>query len=577
MDIVQENNRRLDALRRREAACDPLAPRPGMSRSERMREDFEFWAASCVKIFHKDSRMPVPFVLNAGQRRVLAEFERQRRAHRPIRCIVLKSRQWGCSTLVVHYMLWLQLMHRENWHSVVCAHNLDTACQVASMYADALMFYPPDEQDPEQPLALASFRGVRSVKELRPRGCRISMATARRPDAVRGAAFSMAHLTEVAFWPETRGASPAKAVRSICASIARVDCSMVVMESTANGAGGFFYEEWLRAVAGESDKAPVFVPWHECGYFCESLTVTPHEFFESLDSYERGLWDRGLTLEQIHWYRSRLREAGGNRRLVMNEYPLTPDEAFANSLPPVFEPAMLERQRESACPPEYRAEIELPSGNLVTAVDGRLEVWADPCDEADTQVTAPYLASVDVGGNYEGADWCVVAVFDCRRPGAMELVAQWRGHVDADRLGLIAAALGRRYHNATLVVESNSLEARGLDVLERVAASGYRNLYRRRCLDAATGAESYRYGFHTNAETKTAAITDLTAALRDHALVERSARAVEEMAAYVRTPRGAMEATRGCHDDMVMTRAIAAYALRQNPPRPRRKFKIERI
>ncbi len=571
-DIVAENARRV--LQRRRLSEPPVFEAlEGEARRARMCEDFEYWAATCVKIFHKNTRESVPFVLNGGQRNVLARLEAQRRAGKPVRAVILKSRQWGCSTLVAYYMMWIQLFHHENWHSVVCSHNKDLSQQIVGMYKDLVSFYPEEDMD-DTPLKLRNYRGIRSVQELVPRGCRVTAATARRPDSVRGGAYSMAHLSEVAFWPDTAGSSPMMAVRSVCSSIPRVADSVVIMESTANGPGGYFYEEWVRAVEGKSDKEAIFVSWPECEYFTEELSESAEDFWNGMDEYERALWDRGLTLEQIRWYRSKLQEAAGNRRQLMAEYPLTPGEAFANALPPVFEPALLEKQSAHTCEPSMTAEVSLPDGEIVETPSGRLEVWAEPCGKAEVRCSNPYVVSVDVGSNYEGGDWCVVAVFDCRRPGRMELVAQWRGHTDVDRLCVIAEKLGRRYHKALLVVESNSLEARGLDALERIAASGYPNLYRRRCLDSATGLESWRYGFHTNQQTKTAAITDLTMALRDDCLVERSALALAEMSTYVRTTGGKMEATRGCHDDLVMTRAIAAYALRQHPPRPRKPFNI---
>lgn len=565
-DILRENARRVE-LQRAAGSYDPTVEIEGIDAETRMREDFEYWAARCVRIYHKDTRELTAFVLNGGQRKVLARLEAQRRSRRPIRAVILKSRQWGCSTLVAYYFMWIQLFHHENWHSVVCAHNKDSARQIVGMYDDLVANSAGEGCE----LKFRSYRGCRNVQELAPRGCRVVAASARRPDAVRGTAISMAHLTEVAYWPETSVLSPEMTLRSICSSIPRVADTAVVMESTANGAGGYFHKEWLRAIDGKSDKEAIFVSWHECEYFREELSVSVEEFWAGMDDYERMLWGRGLTLEQIQWYRSRLLECGGNRRQLMAEYPLTADEAFSNSLPPVFAPALLEQQREeNVREPERVAEVSVCDGEIVDDERGRLEIWAEPCGQSEVRSSMPYLVSVDVGGNYDEGDWSVVAVFDCRREGKMELVAQWRGHTDADRLCRIATALGRRYHKAMLVVESNSLEARGLDLLERVAATGYRNIYRRQCLDSATGEMAWKYGFHTNQQTKTAAITDLTAALRDGVLVERSALALSEMGSYVRTRSGGMEATRGCHDDLVMTRAIAAYALRQNPPRWRR-------
>lgn len=584
--ILAENVRRKAAILRQ--LPDPLAPKPGIDDDTRMRTDFEYWAARCVRIRHKTTGMIVPFVLNRAQRKVLAELERQRTAAKPVRLIVLKSRQWGCSTLIVHYMAWIQLMHRENWNSLICAHVRDAATQLRALYHDLVANYPdpltanrstPNESTPltaprstPNELKFGRFRGLASVSLLQPCNARVGVCSALNPDSARGADYSMAHLSEVAYWPDSAGRSSMNLVRAVCSSIPRVPGSVVVMESTANGAGGFFYQEWCRAQQGLSDKAAVFAPWYEVDMNSEELTIPARELWQRLDDYERSLWHLGVTLEQINWYHNKTLESGGSRLQMMREHPSTPAEAFSNSLPPVFEPEKVEEQRLLACEPLRTAEVNPADGSIIDSPAGRLQIWKEPCAAEELTVSGGYIAAVDVGGNWEGADWSVVAVFDCRTPGRMELAAQWRGHVDVDRLCTIASVLGRRYHSAMLVVESNSVEARGTDALERLAAAGYPNLYRRRILDAVTGAESFRYGFYTNRETKAAAITDLIAALRDGTLVERSISAVEELATYVRTPRGNTEATHGCHDDLVMTRAIAAYALRQHPPRPRKHF-----
>ena len=39
--------------------------------------------------------------------------------------------------------------------------------------------------------------------------------------------------------------------------------TMVIIESTANGVGGEFHQQWLRAVRGESEFVPLFFPWWE--------------------------------------------------------------------------------------------------------------------------------------------------------------------------------------------------------------------------------------------------------------------------------------------------------------------------
>lgn len=561
-DYIAENEARLREIRRRNRKR--FLELPGQTLEQRMRNDFEFWAEQCVRIQHKLTGQMVPFVLNGAQRKVLRVLEGQRCSSRPIRVIVLKARQWGCSTLIAYYMAWLQLMHTENRHSAVCAHCMNAATMIRGLYNDLVQNYPEDLR-PEG-LKFKRHAPGSSAYELTPCHALVSAVSAKNPDAARGISISMAHLTEVAYWPDSRAYSPKNVVRAIASNVPRVPNTVVVMESTANGAGGFFHEEWKRAMDGKSDKIAVFAPWYEVEMNSEELDCEPEEFWERLDEYERSLWNIGLTFEQINWYHNKTLEVG-SRIMMMREYPTSAEEAFSNQQPGVFPPQILDAQKANIQEPKRRAEVSPSDGRILDAANGRLEVWAEPCAPTDLTGRCSYVAAVDVGGNWEGADWSVIAVFDCRDPEKMELVAQWRGHADVDRLCSMAEALGKRYHNALLVVESNSLEARGLDALERIARSGYSNIFRRISLDKVTGQPSERFGFHTNSQTKAAAITDLTAALRDGRFIEHSEKALTELRNYIRTRRGSMEAAPGSNDDMVMTRAIAAYALRQHRPR----------
>lgn len=535
---------------------------------ERLNEDFEYWAFRCARIKEKNSGRRIPFRLNRAQRKVLAELERQRRAGLPLRIIVLKSRQWGCSTLILHYFMWLMIRRNENWHSLICCHQKSASSVLSGQVSDIVRNCPPDVEAPK----IVSYEGLRSVRELLPSGSRLTLCTALNPDAARGADYMMAHLSEVAYWPDGGERDASELVRAVCSSIPRVPESAIVMESTANGPGNLFHREWRRAVEGRSDKTAVFATWHEVEYNAEPLRLTHEKTWRLLTDYERRLWDPplNLSLEQIYWYHNQVR-AQGSHQAVKREYPVSPDEAFSEAGLMVFDPEWLERLRPGVCDPAERCEVDVIARKLVPTPSGRLEIWAPPCSSAEVNVKPAYIIAVDVGGNWQGADWSVIAVFDVRRPGCMELAAQWRGHVEIDRLCDIATTLGTIYHRALVVFESNTLETRGEHALEKLGRSRYPNLYRRQAFDSVTQRLSSRIGFHTNASTKASAIFELTYAVRDGLLRERSAAALAEMNTYIRHGEKT-EAAPGCHDDMVMTRAIAAYALAQHPPRKLKNF-----
>lgn len=537
----------------------------------RFRHDFEYWAATCVKIISKDTKQSVPFVLNRPQRRLLEVLERQRLAGVPIRVILLKARQWGASTLVQIYFAWIQIVHLHNWHSLICAHVKDTAATIRGMYTHLLANYPAlywgDGGDDGGKPEFRPFERMNNVRIIPSRGCRVAVCSSENQEAMRGMDCSMAHLSEVAFWKDSPLHNPVDLIRSVTSGISRSPMTVVVMESTANGAGNFFHREWQRAVRGKSDKVPFFVAWHDMELYSEHVD-DPEAFFASLDDYERELWDvHGCTLEAIRWYRTKLSEYP-DRRSMMAEFPTTADEAFCATDVCVFSSADVSRLREAGCTLTPRTgEVlgsrsgipsDLSSPRFQPSPRGRANVWASPRRGGE------YIVSVDIGGRRRGADYSVISVLDRHTDkqslsGSLpEIVAQWRGHIDHDLLAWRAAAMARWYNNALLVIESNSWESTsdgsGQFILDTLAGA-YPNLYYR----DGEGGRGRLPGFHTNVRTKSALIANMIAVVRDCRYIERDPDACDEMLQYESHPDGGYGARRGCHDDILMSRAIALW------------------
>ncbi|MDE5838409.1 MAG: hypothetical protein K2H39_05090, partial [Paramuribaculum sp.] len=123
------------------------------------------------------------------------------------------------------------------------------------------------------------------------------------------------------------------------------------------------------------------------------------------------------------------------------------------------------------------------------------------------------------------------------------------------------------YNEALLVIESNTLESELGGASEYILDS-LAEIYPRLYYRTARGSETRRIGFHTNRNTKNLIITSLIGLVREEAYIERSALACDEMATYCQLPSGAYAATEGCHDDILMTRAIALYVEPQGTSSP---------
>lgn len=540
----------------------------------RCRYDFEYWCARCVTIKDKSSARDIPFVLNAPQRRVLAILEEDRLAERPIRVIMLKARQWGGSTLVLMYMAWMQCCLYNNWHSLICAHVKQASANILGMYSKVLAAYPKELWTGDQDPKFAPFERSTNIREIQGRGCRVTVSSSENHDALRGADYAMAHLSEVAFWADTPSKSPEDYVRAVCGAINSAPGTLIVMESTANGVGNYFHTEWMRAKQGESDKHAVFVPWHEIEIYRRAVARREGEaLVASLDDYERGLWEQGLDLEQIAWYHHKRREMA-SAEAFRAEYPSDDIEAFAMSGCNVFPNEHVQRLRAGCNVDPVVGEISgaaqwgplaLENVSFTAAEGGKLEIWDQPSGDND------YLVAVDIGGRSEKADWSVIAVLDVTTEVPV-VVAQWRGHIDHDLLAWKSAQVATYYNEALLVIESNTLESENtaddgsLFILSRLA-SHYPNLYHRGYDSRLEGA--VRPGFHTNRATKQAVVQELVARLREGTYVERSPLACDEMTVFQQLPNGSYGARAGHHDDVLMTRAIALYIASVRPPLPR--------
>lgn len=543
----------------------------------RVKYDFEFWAIMFVKIKDKLGERDIPFKLNRAQRHLLAEMEDMRNKGIPIRIILLKARQWGGSTLVQIYMAWIQLVHRKNWNSVICAHLKDAALNIKGMYSKLLQNYPEWLLGDGEPLKFHPFEKMANTSIIERTKCKITIGSAETPESIRGCDAVMAHLSEVAFWQTSPQKTPESLIRSVSGSVALLPLSIIVLESTANGTGNYFHKECQRAKRGESDKRFVFVPWFMIDMY--SIEVNDYNsLIESLTKYELGLWELGATLEAIAWYRLKCKEYA-NHADMMAEYPSDDIEAFNYSGERVFNIRQVELLRRECRDPDFVGELygddsqgkmALSNIKFIEEMGGNFRVWAKP-DSGD-RVRNRYITVVDIGGRSDKADYSVIVVFDrfwMMHGGVPEVVAQWRGHTDHDLLAWKSAQIAKYYGDALLVIESNTLETKQYDdehseyILETISRV-YDNLYSRPPSNMIRGG-GIRWGFHMNRSTKLLLINHQIRMLRESGYIERDFNACYEHDVFERKPNGGFGAMLGHHDDILITRCIGSYICYNEP------------
>ena len=585
----------------------------------RIKHDYAFWAAMFAYIKRKGGGTDVLFRLNRPQRKLIGRLEKMRKAGKPIRLILLKARQWGGSTAIQIYMAWLQLVHEVGLNSLIIAHQGTGSGEIKDMFDRMIKSYPVEmlhelgeAYAPNEPKMVGVGKSG-NIFRVPQRNCKIKIGTAERPNSCRGGDYNLVHLSEVALWKETDGKKPEDIVRSACSGILLRPYTMIVYESTPNGVGNFFHKEYLAAKKGLSQFEAMFVAWFEIEQYelpfadaAEKYAFAKKLFENRLhdevnsDREEPGtylwrLWEKGATLEAIHWYVSE-RSKYTNHGDMASEYPSDDIEAFTYSGRKVFSSEDVEQFRPACRAPRWIGEIYGSADEGEKAVeglrfkresDGRLYMWHDVEISDDEEVTDQYLVVVDVcKGHTKNADFADILVLN-RLPmmdGEPPVVAaEWHGHIDMDKLAWKATQVAAYYNNALLVIESNTLETNNTKGEAEYILTLIHEVYGRQLYARKQSAEDIRqglpkkYGYHTNPLTKKVVIYNLKVVIRERLYIEREEACLDEYLTYVETENNVFEAMEGYHDDRLMTRAIGMQVCYHEMELPRIVKRVNNI
>lgn len=425
------------------------------------------------------------------------------------RNIVVKARQLGITTYVAA-RFFIQTITRPGTLSVQVAHDQRSAEEI---FRIVHRFYLNLPGRVRQKALLTSRANVRQLifpnldSEYR-------VETAADPNAGRGLTIHNLHCSEVARWPRD-------ALETLASLRAAVPPSgEIVLESTPNGAGGRFYEEW--ELAEENGYTRHFFPWWwEPGYVEDASQVG------ELTSEEQELAQReGLSREQIAFRR---KMKSSLRGLAGQEFVEDATACFLASGDCVFDSEVVQQQLGKCGMPLERKD------------SGRLLVWWPP------QPGREYIIGVDPAGGGSEGDYACAQVIE-RQTGMQ--CAELHGHYGPQALAIKVSKLGKDYNHALVAVERNN---HGHGVLAYLATSEkYSRVYER-------GGQA---GWLTDAATRPAMIEYLAAVVGTAGSLFHSARFLEECRTFVRHGDGWTGALGGAHDDCVMAMAIA-FAVRK--------------
>jgi hypothetical protein len=423
------------------------------------------------------------------------------------RNIILKARQLGLTTWAAA-RFFLKTITQPGTLTLQVAHTQASAEQIFRIVHRFLDYMPQELRSGCLKTSHASsrqivFPGLDSEYRV---------VSAGERNAGRGLTVQNLHCSELARWP----GNPADTLAGLRAALA--PGGEQILESTPNGVGGCFYDEWHTAA--ETGTVRHFFPWWtEEQYRAEAADA------DSASEEERDLVaTHGLTLEQIG-YRRQVR--ANFRGLACQEFAEDEETCFRASGDSVFELSAVEIRLASAPEP------------METRRNGELEIWLPPLPGKH------YVVAVDPAGGGSEGDYTAVEVIELESGLQCAEAASHVGSLEAARF---LAELGHEYNDAWLAVERNNHGHGVLWLLDGVCH--YPRIY----------AQNGQLGWLTNSVSRPIGIGRLNAALIDQPDLFMSRKLLAECRSFVRQPDGSTGAQSGTHDDRVMAMAIGLAA-----------------
>jgi len=290
----------------------------------RVLKDLPLFAKNYLFI-HDKSGCERKFNFNRAQLYVHERLEAQYKATGKVRALILKGRQQGISTYV-QSRFFHKIITKKGKKAFILTHVADATAAIFEMtkrYSekiDSIIFPQPDKKN-ENKLTYDNL------------GSGYRVGTAGSVEIGRGMTNQYLHLSEYAYYKDA-----ASITGGLLQTVAEINDTEIIKESTANGQANDFYTEWQEAKTGKSRYQAIFVPWYWQDEYClEDKSFKPiDEEINWLEKFSKN----GLKPGHLNWRRIKLQDFKGDSdqryRKFRQEYPFTDEEAFLSSITDTF-------------------------------------------------------------------------------------------------------------------------------------------------------------------------------------------------------------------------------------------------
>jgi hypothetical protein len=276
-------------------------------------------------IIHDKSGAELQFVMNRAQLYVHERLEAQLKATGKVRALILKGRQQGISTYV-QARFFNKIITKKGKKAFILTHLSDATAAIFEMtkrYSenmDEALFPKPDKKNDNK----LTYDGLGS-------GYRVG--TAGSTEIGRSMTNQYLHLSEYGFYKDASSIS-----LGLLQTVAEINDTEIIKESTANGIDNDFYLDWVEAKNGKTRYQAIFVPWYWQDEYCiDDINFKPNE---EENEWLKKFSANGLRPGHLNWRRIKLQDFKGDYdqkcRKFRQEYPFTDDEAFLSSITDTF-------------------------------------------------------------------------------------------------------------------------------------------------------------------------------------------------------------------------------------------------
>jgi len=501
------------------------------------------WMEDNLKIRDKATGRIIKWKFNVPQMLAYMHIRDMESSGIPVRLVVLKARQEGISTLI-EGLLFYNSIHSQGYCSLIIAH-VSKASDTVFRMSKRFLAYLPKLERPN-----TDYSNRKEILFSPPLSSEVTIDVANKNKSVkddggRSKNIHGFHGSEVALWE-----SPDETMYAVQNCIHHTPNTMIVLESTAHGASGYFHDMYWKAKSKETDFRALFLGWN----LDPRNRMSPPVDFNLTPEESVIKKAHQLDNAQMYWRRwAIVNKHNGDETSFQQENPITDVEAFKTSGATIFPKDSLNHYFDKT-KKGIKGFLEKIDGKIVLSPDvkGYVTVWEEPHSMEE------YVSGADVAEGLPKGDFSCAYIMN-KTTG--DIAAAWHGHIDPDLFVDELMLLYKYYNDAYAGVENNN---HGYSVLSRLKEE-YPYLYTEWTEGQWFEAFTEKIGWHTNIKTRRLMIDAGKEWVREQLGKIPDEFLLKEMTTFVRDDKGKARAEGTAKDDRVMAFLITIMMYERCP------------